>query len=63
MKRTIYFIITLVFMINMGCVHSQSEDEQIISMLKEFYVAYNAVWENSASYKPEEFEEKVFSLQ
>ncbi|HLW06199.1 MAG TPA: hypothetical protein VKY45_01445 [Marinilabiliaceae bacterium] len=63
MKRIIYFITTLVFMNNTGCLHSQSKDEQIISMLKEFYVAYNAVWENATSYKPEEFEEKVFSLQ
>ena len=63
MKRVIYFITTLVFMINTGCVHSQSKDEQIISMLKEFYIAYNTVWENATSYKPEEFEEKVFSLQ
>ena len=59
----IYFITTLVFMINTGCVHSQSKDEQIISMLKEFYVAYNTVWENATSYKPDEFEEKIFSLQ
>lgn len=50
-------------MINTGCAHSQSKDEQIISMLKEFYIAYNAVWENAASFKPEEFEGKVFFLQ
>lgn len=63
MKRITYFITTLVFMINTSCAHSQSKDEQIISMLKEFYIAYNTVWENVTSYKPEEFEEKVFSLQ
>jgi len=62
MKPIIYFITTLVLMINTACVHSQSKDEQIISMLKEFYIAYNAVWENATSYEPEEFEEKVFSL-
>lgn len=63
MKQIIYFITILVFMINTGCAHSQGRDEQIFSMLKEFYIAYNTVWENSTSYKPEEFEEKVFSLQ
>jgi hypothetical protein len=63
MKRIKYFITILVFMINTGCAHSQSKDEQIISVLKEFYIAYNAIWENATSYKPEDFEEKVFSLQ
>ena len=63
MKRVIYFITTLVFMINTGCAQSQNEDEQIISMLREFYIAYNTVWENATTYKPEEFENKVFSLQ
>lgn len=50
-------------MINTGCAQSQNEDEQIISMLREFYIAYNTVWENATTYKPEEFENKVFSLQ
>jgi hypothetical protein len=63
MKRIVYFIITLVFMTNVNCVLPQNEEEQIISMLKEFYVSYNAVWENATSYKPEKFEEEVFSLQ
>ena len=63
MKRIVYFIVTLVFMTNVSCVLPQNEEEQIISMLKEFYVAYNAVWENATSYKREKFEEEVFSLQ
>jgi hypothetical protein len=50
-------------MVIVGCAQSQNENEQIISMLKEFYIAYNSVWENATTYKPEEFENKVFLLQ
>ena len=63
MRRIIYLTTTLMLTVSASCVYSQSKDEQIISMLKEFYIAYNTVWENAISYKPEEFEEKVFSLQ
>ncbi|HSH50645.1 MAG TPA: hypothetical protein VK982_02880 [Bacteroidales bacterium] len=63
MKRVIYFITILVFMINTGCAQSQNENEQIISMLREFYIAYNNVWANATNYTPEEFEDTVFSLQ
>ncbi|MGV8138340.1 MAG: hypothetical protein AB2L20_24300 [Mangrovibacterium sp.] len=55
--------INLALMVIVGCAQSQNENEQIISMLKEFYIAYNSVWENATTYKPEEFENKVFLLQ
>lgn len=64
MRSVLYFIIVnLMFMFNVGCAQSQNEDEQIILMLKEFYIAYNTVWEGTTTYKPEEFENKIFSLQ
>lgn len=50
-------------MFSVGCAQSQNEEEQIKSMLKEFYMQYNAVWKSSPDYTPDEFEEKVFSLQ
>lgn len=64
MKNILHFItINLAFMVNVGCAQSQNEDEKIISMLKEFYIAYNSVWEDATTYKREEFENKIFSLQ
>lgn len=50
-------------MFSSGCTQSKNEEEQITSMLNEFYIQYNSVWENASSYTTKEFEEKIFSLQ
>ncbi|MGC9342618.1 MAG: hypothetical protein ACP5E3_07965 [Bacteroidales bacterium] len=63
MKGVFWLMINLGFMINVSCAQSQDENEQIISMLKKFYITYNSLWENATTYTPKEFENKVFSLQ
>ena len=65
MRRILYFIIVvnLMFLVNVTCVQSQNEDEQIISMLKEFYIAHNAVWTTVPTLSPDIFEWKLDSLQ
>ena len=44
MKNIVRIIMILTFISNTNYAHSQAKDEQIISMLKEFYTAHNAVW-------------------
>jgi len=63
MRRISVFVVTLILMFNIGCSNTPSKDEQIITLLRDFYIAYNEVWENAKSYNHEEFKEKVFSLQ
>lgn len=63
MRSILWLMINLGFVINVSCAQSQNENEQIISMLKKFYITYNSVWENANTYTPKEFENKVFSLQ
>ncbi len=50
-------------MLNSGCINTQNEDEQIISMLKEFYIAHNMIWETKPSLPPSTFDNKLDSLQ
>jgi len=57
------FTITIFLVTNTACAQSQNENDKIVSMLREFYLSYNAVWENFTSYTLEEFEDKMFSLQ
>lgn len=57
------FISTIILMFNAGCAQSQNEEEQIISMLREFYIAYNAVWTTVPTLSPYELDNKLDSLQ
>jgi len=47
MKKKIALIIACFLFSNITCVHAQDEEKQIVSMLEEFYVAYNTVSTNS----------------
>lgn len=57
------FAITILLFPNKACAQSQNENDKIVSMLREFYYSYNAVWGDFTSCPIEEFETKLFSLQ
>ncbi len=63
MRRIIYLITTLALVISTSCMHSQSKDEQIISMLREFYIAHNIIWETKPPLSPKILDNRIDSLQ
>ena len=64
MKNILYvFVIAVMFTANISCAQSPNKDKQIISMLKEFYIAHNTVWESMRTLSPDEFNNKLDSLQ
>lgn len=45
MRKTLVLIIANILMLgNINCVRAQNQEKQIVSMLKEFYIAYNTAW-------------------
>ena len=45
MKKIVkYILVILIIIANVTCSNSQNEDEQVIEMIKEFYVAHNTAW-------------------
>lgn len=50
-------------MVNTNCAHSQNKDEQIISMLKEYYIAHSDIWDSKQPLSLNEFDSKLDALQ
>jgi hypothetical protein len=46
-KKLILIIASILILSNISCIRAQDEEKQVISMLEEFYVAYNTVSANS----------------
>lgn len=43
-KKFALFIASILIFTTIGCIRTQNEEEQIVSMIKEFYIAYNTAW-------------------
>lgn len=63
MNRMIFIVLIFLLIVNVGCVHSQNKEEQITSMLKEFYIAHNKIWEIKPPLPPNKLDYKLDSLQ
>ena len=64
MKNILYvFVLAVMFTANISCAQSLNEEKQIISMLREFYTAHTTIWESFLALSPDEFENKLDSLQ
>jgi membrane carboxypeptidase/penicillin-binding protein len=60
MKILLSYLTTIIILISSNFAAAQSDDKLIVSMLREFYTAYNNAWSNTSGYN---LVKKLDSLQ